>query len=564
MTYIILYHVLCLALLALTYAGSKGENRQMDTSLETVYISIALIIVMDCLWSVLSGIGFENAIVLYLVNIVYFIAETLAVLEWVIFSCRTTGSKLASNRRNVILIAIPAIIGMLMALGTPVTGHVFSIVDGEYVRGSMFFIDSAVKLLYLVSGWLLTVYYASKEPLKYLKKKYYLLSIYCIPVMLGGLCQAIFGIDINCAAPAVGLAIVYKYGLANEAKDNADLVKAIASSYEAVFIIDVDNHSVKAIMASGEYSKIGDLSNSLSYEDCVNVSVRLSVMPEDKLRVEQNFAIDNVLRHLESDSSYAVVYKVYSENNQEKYNRATFMKAFSDEDRHEIFLGIEEQEIRQVMRREQDDLTEERENFERVKESFTTVVANVIEARDVDSGEHVMRVKGITQRLCYQLMQDYPEYGLTPIKIRYITNGSALHDIGKIMIPDSILLKPGKLTEEEFEIMKTHCEKGCTILDMIPENLDKEYVRYAKEICRWHHEKYDGRGYPDGLSGDDIPISAQIVSLADCYDALTTKRVYRDAIPRRKALNMIYNEDCGVFNIDLLDCLSKVINELPK
>ncbi|MDE7095425.1 MAG: diguanylate cyclase, partial [Anaeroplasmataceae bacterium] len=156
------------------------------------------------------------------------------------------------------------------------------------------------------------------------------------------------------------------------------------------------------------------------------------------------------------------------------------------------------------------------------------------------------------------------QYGLTQMDISLISTASALHDIGKIGIPDEILNKPGRFTDEEYAIMKKHSELGASMLDDLDFLQDEKLVKYAREICRWHHERYDGRGYPDGLKGDDIPISAQIVALADVYDALTSPRVYKPAFPHEKAIHMIVNGECGAFNPLLIECLLEVEETLAK
>ncbi len=138
--------------------------------------------------------------------------------------------------------------------------------------------------------------------------------------------------------------------------------------------------------------------------------------------------------------------------------------------------------------------------------------------------------------------------------IDVIVSASALHDVGKIAIPDNILLKPGKLTDEEFACMKTHTTRGGEILQNIRNAWDDEYGEISYQICRHHHEKFDGRGYPDGLVGDEIPIAAQIVSIADVYDALVNERVYKDAFPKEEAFRMITEGECGKFNPKLLEC----------
>lgn len=192
------------------------------------------------------------------------------------------------------------------------------------------------------------------------------------------------------------------------------------------------------------------------------------------------------------------------------------------------------------------------------------ILGTVVEYRNLESGEHIKRVKGFTKILAKQLMKDYPEYGLTDHIIEVIVSSSSLHDVGKITIPDQILLKPGRLTKDEFEYMKSHTTKGCSILNSIQDIWDDEYQKTSYEICRHHHERYDGTGYPDGLKGDEIPISAQIVSIADVYDALVCERCYKDAIPKDKAFHMILNGECGIFSPKLLECFRKSREQFEK
>jgi putative two-component system response regulator len=151
-----------------------------------------------------------------------------------------------------------------------------------------------------------------------------------------------------------------------------------------------------------------------------------------------------------------------------------------------------------------------------------------------------------------------PSYRLTPENEYIISTASALHDIGKIAIDDEILNKPGKLTSDEYDAMKEHAMQGYTILENVPDIKNEELIRIAKEICRWHHERYDGGGYPDGLRGEEIPISAQIVSIADVYDALTSERCYKKAFDHETAMKMILDGECGTFNPKLLRCLQDI------
>ena len=200
-----------------------------------------------------------------------------------------------------------------------------------------------------------------------------------------------------------------------------------------------------------------------------------------------------------------------------------------------------------VLRKQFRLLQQQAESLRRSKEKVIDILGTVVEYRNLESGEHIKRVKGYTRILAERLQQDYPEYELTQERIEVIVAASALHDVGKIAIPDSILLKPGKLTQEEFEYMKSHTTKGCEILNSIEDAWDEEYKKVSYVICRHHHERYDGKGYPDGLKGEDIPITAQIVSIADVYDALVNERVYKSAFSKEKAFQMIVTGECGVF-----------------
>ena len=195
--------------------------------------------------------------------------------------------------------------------------------------------------------------------------------------------------------------------------------------------------------------------------------------------------------------------------------------------------------------------------LQKMSQNLIGMLGTVVESRDLESGEHIDRVKGYTYILANQVMEDCPEYGLDNYDVNLMTYASPLHDVGKISISDSILLKPGRLTDEEFEIIKTHCIKGCDIINKMAGSWSNDYIKTGLDICRSHHEKWDGKGYPQGLKGDDIPIAAQIVSIADIFDALTTKRVYKDAYSAEKAYRMIMDGECGAFSDKLLSCFEK-------
>ena len=192
------------------------------------------------------------------------------------------------------------------------------------------------------------------------------------------------------------------------------------------------------------------------------------------------------------------------------------------------------------------------------------ILSQIVEFRNGESGSHVLNINIFTGMLLESLVQKTDKYNITWSERLLITTASALHDIGKIGIDDKILNKPGRLTDEEFKIMQNHTIIGASILENMGSYQDEELMKVAYQICRWHHERYDGKGYPDGLKGDEIPISAQVVSLADVYDALVSERVYKKAYSHEKAIEMIINGECGCFNPILLECLLDIQDRIKR
>lgn len=186
-----------------------------------------------------------------------------------------------------------------------------------------------------------------------------------------------------------------------------------------------------------------------------------------------------------------------------------------------------------------------------------SILSHVVEFRNSESGQHVLHIRTLTDLLLHQLVHKTDRYQLDESDISLISTASALHDIGKIMIPEEILNKPGRLTEEEYATIKTHTTEGARILKGLAIGQDEPLVKVAHAICRWHHERWDGGGYPDRLKGDEIPIAAQVVALADVYDALTSERCYKQAYSHEKAVDMILHGECGSFNPLLMECLKE-------
>ncbi len=192
------------------------------------------------------------------------------------------------------------------------------------------------------------------------------------------------------------------------------------------------------------------------------------------------------------------------------------------------------------------------------------ILSHIVEFRNGESGSHVLHIHTATELILNHLVKKTDKYKLSAADIAMIGTASSLHDIGKINIPEKILNKPGRLTKEEFDIMKTHTTIGAHILENLPFQQEEPLVKVSYEICRWHHERWDGRGYPDGLKGEEIPIAAQVVALADVYDAMTSERCYKKAFDHDTAVRMILNGECGTFNPLLMECLTEVADDLHR
>lgn len=283
-----------------------------------------------------------------------------------------------------------------------------------------------------------------------------------------------------------------------------------------------------------------------------------------------------IVGHLEKEHVYFVNARAVVDGEVE-YHQVKFVADRDSEGNLQGFIfgihSVDEETRRELEFREgveklveiqTEELKQKNHELTKVNENVVTLLGSIVESRDTDSGMHIQRVKRYTYILANRVMKDHPEYGLTPYRVNMITYVSVLHDIGKVKIPDAILLKPGRLTEEEFEVMKTHCDEGCKILEMLLGSWGEDYLKTSTEICRYHHEKWDGNGYPYGLKGDGIPISAQIVSVADCFDALTTKRVYKEAYDPNEAFDMILEGKCGAFSNKLLGSLVRCRAEFCK
>lgn len=213
-----------------------------------------------------------------------------------------------------------------------------------------------------------------------------------------------------------------------------------------------------------------------------------------------------------------------------------------------------EMELR--LRQQEIEIKEQEKEIRENNEVMLEALSSLVEFRSVETGEHTQRIKYFTKIMLEYMQEYFPKYGLDKYQIDQIVRASVLHDIGKIGIPDAILLKPGRLTNEEFEIMKSHTTLGCEILEKSYRKKDTDFYRYSYDICRHHHERWDGRGYPDHLKGEELSIGVQVVSVADVYDALISPRVYKEPFSKDKAYDMITGGECGQFSPDVMECFA--------
>ncbi|MCR4610296.1 MAG: response regulator [Lachnospiraceae bacterium] len=204
------------------------------------------------------------------------------------------------------------------------------------------------------------------------------------------------------------------------------------------------------------------------------------------------------------------------------------------------------------------------ERIKKSQEKMGDVLGSIVEYRNVESGDHVLKVKEFTRIIARCYMELYPDSGLTNDRIDTIVSASALHDVGKISIPDSVLLKPGRLDEYEYELIKSHTIRGAEMLENVDGVWSDEFKRCCANICKYHHEKYDGEGYPYGIVGDEIPLEAQLVSIADVYDALVSERIYKKAYSFDKSFHLIITGEAGVFSPKILECFRKSREKLEK
>ncbi len=229
-----------------------------------------------------------------------------------------------------------------------------------------------------------------------------------------------------------------------------------------------------------------------------------------------------------------------------------------------IELYSARERLMEVVKIQEKEIVNKCEEIANLNYSIIETLSTAIEFRDCESGEHVHRIHDITAFILNKINGKIKNANFSEETIEEIATASIMHDVGKIAIPDAILNKPGKLTKEEYDLMKQHTIKGCKLLERIPQYRTHSLYMYAYDICRHHHERWDGKGYPDGLRGNQISIWAQVVSLADVYDALTAERVYKKAFDHEKAIDMIIKGECGVFNPEIIELMKSFEKEMKE
>lgn len=242
--------------------------------------------------------------------------------------------------------------------------------------------------------------------------------------------------------------------------------------------------------------------------------------------------------------------------------QSVMQKPFSD-----MLLKVKVETITKVynnVEKLEEELIFSKKRLENVSEKMIDVVSNLAEFRNVESKNHTKRVKEYTRIIAKKYQELFPNDGLTDEMLVNIVMAATVHDIGKIAVSDAILLKPTKLTEDEHEVLKSHTTKGEEIVSSFVGMHTDEQIKCMMQVCRSHHEREDGSGFPDGLSGDEIPLAARIVGVADMYDTLVSERIYKKAYDKKTAFNMLMSGECGAFSIKVLKCFSAARNQIEE
>ncbi len=337
-------------------------------------------------------------------------------------------------------------------------------------------------------------------------------------------------------------------------------IKMLIDSYSSAYYVDLST-DIYTIYKEDSEDKADTVEN---YEKAMSNYIDTCVLDKDRSMMHEMTSISYMNKALSNQERYYAIYTDTSKGN--IFYKMIVIRASDGNHAALAFQDVNEEYIKeqQIQKELERQVRIRTKKITDMNNGVLELLGDVIERRSKESGEHVRRVRDFSEILALRVMKDYPEYGLDERKIEVIKLTSMLHDVGKISIPDAVLLKPGRLTKEEFEIMKTHCHAGYEVMKKLENCWEEDYLQCSYDICRYHHERWDGKGYPDGLVGNKIPISAQIVSLADCFDALTSKRVYKDAFDPETAFTMITTGQCGSFSEKMIATLFRCKKDLIK
>ncbi len=345
-----------------------------------------------------------------------------------------------------------------------------------------------------------------------------------------------------------------------------DISDTLSGLYDNILCVDLDeNRFLYSRLDERYFAFFGQMpENGMRFTEFAETYARHFIHENDRERILGICNPENLRAAFSRRKNISVTF-LSSYTGVFRYHEMSFTR-MPDEFGHIRFIWAlvdADDQVRYEMKRTAD-LQKRNIALNRISEEIIDLLGNLTEARDIQSGEHIRRVKGFTRILAQQVMRDWPEYGLTGEQIELMTSASALHDLGKISIPDAILLKNAPLTQVERKIMETHCEKGCEILSKAPKDWSEAYLKMSMDICRYHHEKYDGTGYPMGLKGDEIPLEAKIMAIADVYDALVSERCYKQPISHEEAYKIIEDSMGTHFDPKLRHCFEIAYPSLVK
>ncbi|MCR5719763.1 MAG: HD domain-containing protein [Lachnospiraceae bacterium] len=557
----------------------KGNGHEIQKRVSLITCGYILFLVSDTAWFILDSCDIRIRPLLYLPNMFYFLSIFMVSNIWLIYTLERLGLNRPMSKRSRTIISAPfAILGIFIF--TAPLDHLFFYINDkfEYIRGPLYIVYAIlISSHYIISGLVSFIVCFTKK-----KKKRMLaaiLGIASFSLVISFNIQAVTGINLSCFCCLFTIVLFLAYEiftdqhyLKDKIKRYGDIMPMLTMQFASIHHVNLNDDSFSTV-EQDEYSSKNykEIFNCGSYKKAIETLVNNAVLETDRPIVSEALAQKNIKEMLSNRSHFTVPFRSMRDG-EVFYCELIIYKEDKFQDDGKLVLGFMNRNDfmhKELAVKELEALVDSRTNLLREKNKILArtnmeiveLMGDMVESRDTESGTHIKRVKTYTRILSNCVRSMLPEYNLSKRDVNNIIAASVLHDVGKIMISDNILLKPGKLTDDEFQIMKLHTIYGCEILKKAPPSLDKDFLKTCMEICRWHHEKYDGKGYPDGLVGDQIPISAQIVSIADCFDALTTKRVYKPPFGPDKAFQMILDGECGAFSEKLLECFTLCYDE---